>query len=61
MLLDVCDTVIINIKPMEVPVRLVLLDAGIATMLSEKDRQNFSDVFTAIVIGEVRSSCVHFP
>ena len=52
-MVDVCDTVIVNVKPVENPLRLVFLDVGIATMLSEHDRRNFHDVFTAIVLGKV--------
>ncbi len=56
MLLDVCDTVIVNITPVENPVRLVMVDAGITTSLSEQDLGNFKAVFTAVVIGDVSLS-----
>ena len=54
MLVDVCDTVVMNVKQVESPVRLVLLDTGITAYLSPKDKENFKEVFTAVVIGEVR-------
>ena len=52
-LVDMGDTVLIDVKPVETPLRLVLLDTGITTSLTEKDRQNFRDVFSAVVMGEV--------
>ncbi|KAI8507659.1 putative aarF domain-containing protein kinase 2 [Branchiostoma belcheri] len=52
MLVDMCDTVIVNVKPVENPIRLVLLDVGIIAELEEQDRLNFRDVFTAVVLGE---------
>ncbi|XP_035681339.1 uncharacterized aarF domain-containing protein kinase 2-like isoform X1 [Branchiostoma floridae] len=52
MLVDMCDTVIVNVKPVENPIRLVLLDVGIIAELDERDRLNFRDVFTAVVMGE---------
>ncbi|XP_064636450.1 uncharacterized aarF domain-containing protein kinase 2-like [Lineus longissimus] len=51
-LVDVCDTLIINVKPVECPLRLVLLDVGIVSQLSEKDKENFTEVFRAVVLGE---------
>ena len=50
---DVCDTMIIHSVPQESPVRLVMLDAGIATSISEKDMDNFKAVFIAVILGEV--------
>lgn len=52
-LVDICDTVVVNVKPVENPVRIVLLDAGITSSLSNSDMNNFKSVFTAVVIGEV--------
>jgi hypothetical protein len=53
MLVDVGDTVIVNVKPIDCPVKLVLLDVGITASLSEEDRQNFRNVFKAVVLGDV--------
>ena len=53
MLVDVGDTVIVNLKPTVCPVRLVLLDVGITASLSEADKENFRNVFKAVVIGDV--------
>ena len=57
-LVDVCDTLIINVKPTECPLRLVLLDVGIVAQLSEIDKENFTEVFRAVVLGEVCSCCI---
>ena len=54
MMVDLCDTLIVTVKPHENPIRLVLLDTGITSSLSDTDLQNFKDVFTAVIIGEVR-------
>ncbi|XP_077984265.1 putative aarF domain-containing protein kinase 2 [Glandiceps talaboti] len=51
-LVDVCDTVIINVKPVECPIKLIFLDTGIVSTLAELDRQSFQDVFTAVVLGD---------
>ena len=51
--MDICDTVVVNVKPVENPVRLVMLDAGISASLTVQDMQNFKAVFTAVVVGEV--------
>ena len=53
MLVDVGDTVIVTTKEVDNPLRLVILDTGITSSLSEKDRENFRSVFTAVVKGEV--------
>ena len=57
MLVDVCDTLVVTVKPVEQPVRLVLLDTGITASLSENDLQNLKNVFTAVIIGDV---CYNF-
>ena len=51
---DMCDTVVISVKPRECPLKLVMLDTGIVGQLNEFDRQNFRDVFTNVVLGKVR-------
>nr|XP_006820386.1 PREDICTED: uncharacterized aarF domain-containing protein kinase 2-like [Saccoglossus kowalevskii] len=51
-LVDICDTVIINVKPVPCPVKLILLDTGITSELEEEDRWNFEGVFTAVVLGD---------
>lgn len=54
-LVDICDTVVVNVRPPECPIRLVLLDCGITSYLSSKDLVNLRSVFTAVVLGEVKS------
>ena len=54
MLVDLGDTVLVNVHTVESPLRLVLLDVGIASSLSDKDLNNFKAVFKAVVLGEVR-------
>ncbi|XP_074650413.1 putative aarF domain-containing protein kinase 2 [Tubulanus polymorphus] len=51
-LVDVCDTVVVNVQKPVCPLRLVLLDAGITSSLSEKDKDNFSEVFKAVILGQ---------
>ncbi|XP_014669848.1 PREDICTED: uncharacterized aarF domain-containing protein kinase 2-like [Priapulus caudatus] len=51
-LVDICDTVVVNVRPVECPTRLVILDCGIASSLSEHDLDNLRAVFTAVVLGE---------
>ncbi|XP_040197625.1 uncharacterized aarF domain-containing protein kinase 2 [Rana temporaria] len=46
-LVDMCDTLIVNVGPSRCPLRLVLLDAGIVAELQERDLENFRSVFTA--------------
>ncbi|XP_071787407.1 uncharacterized aarF domain-containing protein kinase 2-like [Asterias amurensis] len=49
---DMCDTVVISVKPRECPLKLVMLDTGIVGQLNEFDRQNFRDVFMNVVLGK---------
>ncbi|KAM8861629.1 putative aarF domain-containing protein kinase 2 [Synchiropus picturatus] len=49
-LTDLWDTVVVSIRPEPSPLQLVLLDAGIVAQLSNRDLQNFRDVFTAVVL-----------
>ncbi|KAG8539347.1 hypothetical protein GDO81_021035 [Engystomops pustulosus] len=51
-LVDMCDTMIVDVRPSRCPLRLVLLDAGIVAELQEKDLENFRSVFTAVVLGQ---------
>ncbi|XP_068134369.1 uncharacterized aarF domain-containing protein kinase 2-like isoform X4 [Hyperolius riggenbachi] len=51
-LVDMCDMLILNVRPGRCPLRLVLLDAGIVAELQEKDLENFRSVFTAVVLGQ---------
>ena len=52
-LVDICDTTVVNVKPVECPLRIVLLDVGITSSLSAHHKQTFSDVFRAVVLGDV--------
>ncbi|XP_016426202.1 uncharacterized aarF domain-containing protein kinase 2 [Sinocyclocheilus rhinocerous] len=49
-LTDLCDTVVVSMRPTPPPLQLVLLDAGIVAQLSEADQRNFRAVFTAVVL-----------
>ncbi|XP_018610512.2 uncharacterized aarF domain-containing protein kinase 2 [Scleropages formosus] len=49
-LTDMCDTVVVSMRPSVSPARLVLLDAGIVARLSEDDLRNFRAVFMAVVL-----------
>ncbi|XP_035257978.1 uncharacterized aarF domain-containing protein kinase 2 [Anguilla anguilla] len=51
-LTDLCDTLVVSMRPAAAPLRLVLLDAGIVARLSEGDLRNFRAVFTAVVLRE---------
>ncbi|KAM9311496.1 putative aarF domain-containing protein kinase 2 [Gastrophryne carolinensis] len=51
-LVDMCDTLIVILRPSRCPLRLVLLDAGIVAELQEKDLENFRAVFTAVLLGQ---------
>ncbi|XP_075066475.1 putative aarF domain-containing protein kinase 2 [Mixophyes fleayi] len=51
-LVDMCDTLIVNVGPSRCPLRLVLLDTGIVAELQEKDLENFRSVFTAVLLGQ---------
>ncbi|KAJ8245643.1 hypothetical protein GJAV_G00272930 [Gymnothorax javanicus] len=51
-LTDLWDTVVVSMRPAPPPLRLVLLDAGIAAHLGEGDLRNFRAVFTAVVLRE---------
>ncbi|XP_076863149.1 putative aarF domain-containing protein kinase 2 [Brachyhypopomus gauderio] len=49
-LTDLCDTVVVSMRPTPPPLQLVLLDAGIVAQLSEVDLRNLRAVFTAVVL-----------
>ncbi|XP_018425999.1 PREDICTED: uncharacterized aarF domain-containing protein kinase 2 [Nanorana parkeri] len=51
-LVDMCDTLIVNVRPSRCPLRLVLLDAGIVAELQDRDLENFRSVFTAVILGQ---------
>ena len=52
-LVDLGDMMIMDVKVVESPLRLVLLDVGITTSLEDTDWVNLKKVFTAIVLGQV--------
>uniref|UniRef100_A0A8C3P4M5 AarF domain containing kinase 2 n=1 Tax=Cyanoderma ruficeps TaxID=181631 RepID=A0A8C3P4M5_9PASS len=49
---DVCDTLVLEVRPALRELRLVLLDAGIVAELRSADMRNFRAVFTAVVQGQ---------
>lgn len=51
---DLCDTLVVEVQPPLRRLCLVLLDAGIVAELQSADMQNFRAVFTAVVQGQVR-------
>uniref|UniRef100_A0A452J477 ABC1 atypical kinase-like domain-containing protein n=1 Tax=Gopherus agassizii TaxID=38772 RepID=A0A452J477_9SAUR len=51
-IVDMCDTLIVEVWPSPCPLRLMLLDAGIVAELQGADLQNFKSVFTAVVQGQ---------
>ncbi|XP_019370965.1 PREDICTED: uncharacterized aarF domain-containing protein kinase 2 isoform X2 [Gavialis gangeticus] len=51
-IVDMCDTLIVEVQPSLCQLRLVLLDAGVVAELQEADLQNFRAVFTAVVQGQ---------
>ncbi|KAK7482603.1 hypothetical protein BaRGS_00026204 [Batillaria attramentaria] len=51
-MVDVGDTMVTMVAPVESPVRLVLLDCGITATLNDSDKTKFRQVFTAVVKGE---------
>uniref|UniRef100_U3JMA4 AarF domain containing kinase 2 n=1 Tax=Ficedula albicollis TaxID=59894 RepID=U3JMA4_FICAL len=52
LVLDLCDTLVLEVRPPPRQLRLVLLDAGIVAELQSADMQNFRAVFTAVVQGQ---------
>ncbi|XP_009704258.1 PREDICTED: uncharacterized aarF domain-containing protein kinase 2, partial [Cariama cristata] len=53
-IVDLCDTLVVEVQPPLRRLCLVLLDAGIVAELQSADMQNFRAVFTAVVQGQVR-------
>ncbi|KAM8820012.1 putative aarF domain-containing protein kinase 2 [Eudromia elegans] len=51
-LVDLCDTLVLEVQPPRLCLRLVLLDAGIVAELQPADMRNFRAVFTAVVQGQ---------
>ncbi|XP_032301573.1 uncharacterized aarF domain-containing protein kinase 2 isoform X2 [Coturnix japonica] len=51
-IVDLCDTLIVEVQPPFKQLCLVLLDAGIVAELQSADMQNFRAVFTAVVQGQ---------
>ncbi|XP_065599524.1 uncharacterized aarF domain-containing protein kinase 2 [Cyrtonyx montezumae] len=51
-IVDLCDTLIVEVQPPFRQLCLVLLDAGIVAELQSADMQNFRAVFTAVVQGQ---------
>nr|XP_003220915.2 PREDICTED: uncharacterized aarF domain-containing protein kinase 2 [Anolis carolinensis] len=51
-IVDLLDTLILEVQPSPSPLRLVLLDAGIVAELQVADLENFRAVFTAVVLGQ---------
>lgn len=54
MMVDVgCDTFVMHVEPDPNPLRICLLDCGVASRLKEKDLANFKAVFRQVVFGDV--------
>ncbi|XP_013802575.2 uncharacterized aarF domain-containing protein kinase 2 [Apteryx mantelli] len=51
-IVDLCDTLVVEVQPPRGRLCLVLLDAGIVAELQTADMQNFRAVFTAVVQGQ---------
>ncbi|KGL82262.1 putative aarF domain-containing protein kinase 2, partial [Tinamus guttatus] len=51
-LVDLCDTLVLEVRPPRARLCLVLLDAGIVAELQAADMRNFRAVFTAVVQGQ---------
>uniref|UniRef100_A0A8D0KXX9 AarF domain containing kinase 2 n=1 Tax=Strix occidentalis caurina TaxID=311401 RepID=A0A8D0KXX9_STROC len=51
-IVDLCDTLVVEVQPPLRQLCLVLLDAGIVAELQRADMQNFRAVFTAVVQGQ---------
>ncbi|KAM6291352.1 putative aarF domain-containing protein kinase 2 isoform 2-T2 [Porphyrio hochstetteri] len=51
-IVDLCDTLVVEVQPPLRGLCLVLLDAGIVAELQSADMQNFRAVFTAVVQGQ---------
>ncbi|GCC35770.1 uncharacterized aarF domain-containing protein kinase 2 [Chiloscyllium punctatum] len=51
-IVDLCDTLIVNVHHSQCPLKLILLDTGIVTELHPSDVHNFKAVFTALIEGQ---------
>ncbi|XP_038636190.1 uncharacterized aarF domain-containing protein kinase 2 [Scyliorhinus canicula] len=51
-IVDLCDTLIVNVNPSPCPLKLLLLNAGIATELQPSDLHHFKAIFTAVIEGQ---------
>ncbi|XP_007432249.1 uncharacterized aarF domain-containing protein kinase 2 [Python bivittatus] len=51
-IVDLLDTLILELQPSHSPLQLVLLDAGIVAELQDADLEKFRAVFTAVVLGQ---------
>ncbi|XP_051885725.1 uncharacterized aarF domain-containing protein kinase 2 isoform X3 [Pristis pectinata] len=51
-IVDLCDTLIVDVRPSQCPLKLILLDTGIVTELQPSDFHNFKAVFTAVIKGQ---------
>ncbi|XP_048405433.1 uncharacterized aarF domain-containing protein kinase 2 isoform X2 [Stegostoma tigrinum] len=51
-IVDLCDTLIVNVHHSQCPLKLILLDTGIVTELQPSDLHNFKAVFTALIEGQ---------
>ncbi|XP_078076145.1 putative aarF domain-containing protein kinase 2 isoform X1 [Mustelus asterias] len=51
-IVDLCDTLIVNVHPSQCPLKLILLDTGIVTELQPADLHNFKAIFTAVIEGQ---------
>ncbi|XP_061438237.1 uncharacterized aarF domain-containing protein kinase 2, partial [Rhineura floridana] len=51
-IVDLLDTLILEVQPSRPPLQMVLLDAGIIAELQGPDLENFRAVFTAVVLGQ---------
>lgn len=52
-LTDLCDTIVVSVRPEPCPLQLVLLDTGIVAQLSDHDVTNLKAVFKAVVLRQV--------
>ncbi|CAL4062816.1 unnamed protein product, partial [Meganyctiphanes norvegica] len=55
MMLDVGDTLIMDIKPDPKPMRICILDCGFVASLAKQDLMNFRAVFENVVLGDGRA------
>ncbi|XP_078272899.1 putative aarF domain-containing protein kinase 2 isoform X2 [Rhinoraja longicauda] len=52
-IVDLCDTLIVNVHPSQCPLKLILLDTGIVTQLQPSNFHNLKAVFTAVINGQL--------